>query len=123
MKTLCDLSTAPQISTAFGGWARKLSIVKIVQTIINGDPVETQFPYNFEGVFQPLKAEQIQQKPEGQRSWSWFMIHWFNGCPTLKTNDKIIYKGQQYKVMDVYNYSENNYMRYDIILDFQPQQQ
>ena len=71
------------------------------------------------GVWQPLRDEQLQFKPEGQRSWSWYWIHAKAGTLNLQTQDKIIFQGKRYKVMSVKDYSLNGYIEYQVVLDYQ----
>lgn len=120
MKNLTEVSGTPQISSAFGGWGRNITLIKVVQKIVNALVQETKFTYSFQGVVQPFSAKEIMLKPEGERAWNWSMIHWFNSPQNLNVNDKIIYKGLYYKVMRVWSYTEYNYIQYDIIEDFQP---
>lgn len=119
VKKLSEMSTMPQISAAFQGWASKISLVRIVQKIVNYLPVDSEVKYDFQGICQPLRPEQIALKPEGQRHWEWWMIHWYTSAQNLTVNDRIIYNGCKFKVMAAYDYSANNFIEYHIIKDFE----
>lgn len=109
----------PQMNAAFSGWTIKMTWTKIVQSIVDGFPVNQEIPFTIEGVFQPLSAEEIKLKPDGQWSWSWYMLHIKGKESPFETNDRIKYNGVTYKVMGKKDYALNNYTQLDIIKDFQ----
>lgn len=109
----------PQVDHVLDGWEVPLTLIKITQSITEGDVVTTETPISFMGVWQPLRDEQLQFKPEGQRSWSWYWIHAKAGTLNLQTQDKIKFQGKQYKVMNLKDYSLNGYIEYEVVLDYQ----
>lgn len=113
-----NLSNMPNMADTLTGWESNLTLVKIVQSIIDGDVVQTMQEIDFMGVWQPLKDEQLQFIPEGQRSWSWYWLHAKAGTLNLQTQDKIIFNGKRYKVMSVKDYSLNGYIEYQLVADF-----
>lgn len=113
------LSGMPQMSAAFSGWKSRLTFEKITQTVVDGWVTETKTPVTIMGTWQPMSAEDIKLKPEGQWSWSWFMIHVEGTAKPFATNDRLIFNGTQYKIMALKDYTLNNYVQYDAILDFQ----
>lgn len=74
--------------------------------------------FNFDGVIQPLKPEEIKLKEEGQWSWDWYWFHTKEDVKLL-TNDRVIYKGVEYKVMAVKDYSDYGHIEYHCIKDWQ----
>ena len=118
-QNLKALSRMPQMGTTLTGWEVPLTLVKVIQDIVDGDAVFTEQEINFLGCFQPLKDEELQFKPEGQRSWSWYWIHAKSGTLNLQTADKIIFNNKRYKVMSVKDYSLNGFIEYQIIRDFE----
>lgn len=114
-----NLSNMPNMANTLTGWETKLTLEKITQSIVNGDAVKTSETIDFMGVWQPLKDEQLQFKPEGQRSWEWYWVHAKAGTLNLKTQDKIIFQDKRYKVMSVKDYSLNGYIEYEIIRDYE----
>lgn len=114
-----NLTNMPNMANTLSGWEAPLSLIKVTQSIVDGDAVKTEETINFQGVWQPLRDDQLQFKPEGQRSWSWYLIHAKAGTLNLKTQDKIIFLGKRYKVMSVKDYSLNGFIEYQIILDYQ----
>ena len=109
----------PQMSNTLNGWEIPLTLTKVVQKIVNGDRVTEEQLINFQGVFQPLRDEQLQYKPEGERSWSWYWIHAKAGTLNLKTQDKIIFENKKYKVMSVKDYSLYGYIEYQVVADYE----
>ena len=112
------VSGMPQMNTTLSGWQVPLQIEKVRQKIVKGFvSFETEL-INFLGVWQPLKDEQLQFKPEGQRSWTWIWIHAKSGTLNLITQDKVIFNEKRYKVMSVKDYSLNGYIEYELVLDY-----
>lgn len=112
-------SGMPNMANTLNGWEVPLTLEKITQSIVDGDVQKATEKINFLGVFQPLRDEELQSKPEGQRSWSWYWIHAKSGTLNLQTQDKIIFEGNRYKVMSVKDYSLNGFIEYHIIRDYE----
>jgi len=108
----------PQMSDTLTGWEIPLSLVKIIQNVVEGELSYTEQKIDFKGVWQPLKDEQLELKPEGQRSWQWIWIHAKAGTLNLTTADKVVFNYIRYKVMSVKNYSLNGYIEYQLIEDY-----
>jgi hypothetical protein len=109
----------PNIANTLNGWEVPLTFIKITQSIVDGDVVKTESPINFMGVWQPLRDEELQFKPENQRSWSWYWIHAKSGSIDLQTQDKFIFKGKRYKVMSIKDYSLNGFIEYQVVRDYE----
>ncbi len=116
---LNQISGMPKISRAFNGWETNITLARITQTISNGLVIETQSNITFKGTVQPLSAEEINLKPEGQRSWQWLDIHCRSGSLNLSTNDRIIYSESKYKIMAIKDYSLNGYIEYHAVKDYE----
>lgn len=112
-------SGLPNMSNTLTGWEVPLSLKKIKQSVVDGLAVKTEEIINFQGVFQPLREEQLQSKPEGQRSWAWYWIHAKAGTLNLSTQDKIIFNNVRYKVMAVKDYTLYGYIEYQIVVDYE----
>ena len=113
------LSNMPQMRNTLSGWEVPLTLIKITQSIVDGDAVKTEKRIDFMGVFQPLRDEQLQSKPEGQRSWEWVWIHAKAGTLNLKTQDKVYFNSKNYKVMSVKDYSLNGFIEYELVRDYE----
>lgn len=112
-------SGMPQMDTTFEGWEVPLILVKITQNIIDGDLVTTERRIRFQGVWQPLKQEALELKPEGQRSWEWVWIHAKSSQLNLETADKVIFLGKRYKVMQKKDYGLNSFVEYELCRDYE----
>lgn len=113
------LTKMPQMRNTLNGWEVPINLVKITQNISEGVSTLTEENISFMGVWQPLRAEQLQSKPEGQRSWTWYWIHAKTGELNLDTADKIIFNGKRYKVMNKKDYDLNGFVEYEVILDYE----
>lgn len=103
------------------GWEIPLTIIKITQNIVEGERVDEEQLINILGVWQPLRDEQLQSKPEGQRSWSWYWLHAKANeeIMALQTQDLIKYNNKNYKIMSIKDYSLNGYVEFELIRDYQ----
>lgn len=117
---LSALSGMPNMSMALLGWEVPLELVRLTQTMDEGDVAHTEQKIKFKGVWQPLKDEALELKPDGQRSWKWFWLHVQSGTLNLETADKIIFQGQRYKVMEKKDYTLNGFVEYQLIEDYEP---
>jgi hypothetical protein len=108
----------PQIKRAFNRWQSDITMIKVAETVVDYEVVETETEFTFKGVVQPLAREELKAKPEGERSWEWLMIHTYINIE-LETGDKIKYQGKDFKVMAKKDYELNNYYEYHIVKDYE----
>lgn len=118
IKTLSGLSGMPQMNNTLNGWEVPLTLVKVIQNVVEGDLVTTELKINFKGVWQPLKDEALELKPEGQRSWEWVWIHARASELNLETGDKVIFNNKRYKVTSKKDYTLNAYVEYQLCRDY-----
>lgn len=104
---------------AFSGWTSKITLLKHTENIVDGLVKITQTPICFSGTIQPLTAQEISLKPEGQRSWTWLQIHCLSRAMDLIPGDRLTWDGDIYKVMAQNDYSLNNYIEYHVVRDYQ----
>lgn len=109
----------PNMRTTLIGWEIPLTLVRLTQDIVEGDVTFTETVINFKGVWQPLKDEALELKPEGQRSWEWIWIHAQASQLNLETADKVIFNNKRYKVMQKKDYSLNGYVEYQLCRDYE----
>lgn len=109
----------PNMANTLNGWEVPLQLVKVTQEIVDGDAQYTEEFIRFMGVWQPLRDEELQFKPEGQRSWEWIWIHAKSGTLNLETQDKVIFNDKRYKVMNVKDYSLNGFIEYQLVRDYE----
>lgn len=118
-KTLNTMSGMPKVSSALNGWFMPVTLIVITQVNNDGDITNQQTPTTFKGTVQPLKPEIIALKPEGQRSFEWLQIHSKAGQLNLSTNDRVRYASRLYKVMEVLDYSLNDFVEYHLVRDYE----
>ena len=109
----------PQMNTTLVGWEVPLTLVKIVQSVVEGDLQTTETQITFKGVWQPLKDEALELKPEGQRSWEWIWIHAQSSELDLNTADKVIFNNKRYKVIEKKDYGLNSFVEYQLCRDYE----
>lgn len=112
-------SGMPQMDTTLVGWEMPLVLIRIKQNVIDGDLVTSEQTFKFQGVWQPLKDEALELKPEGQRSWEWIWIHAKATQLNLETADKVIFKNKRYKVMQKKDYGLNSFVEYQLCRDYE----
>ena len=109
----------PNMRNTLNGWEVPLSLIRVKQKVVDGDAVKTEEFIRFMGVWQPLRDEELQFKPEGQRSWEWIWIHAKSGTLNLQTQDKVIFNNKRYKIMNVKDYSLNGFIEYHLVRDYE----
>lgn len=122
IKNLSSISGMPNMSETLTGWEVPLNLVKVVQDVVEGDLFQTEQKIDFKGCWQPLRDEQLELKPEGQRSWQWIWIHAKAGALNLTTADKVIFNNIRYEVMAVKDYSLNGFIEYQLVEDYTDEQ-
>ena len=120
-KTISGLikSGMPQMDSTLTGWEVPLTLIKLTQSTEEGDLVTSETRITFQGVWQPLKSEELQLKPEGQRSWEWVWIHARSSSLNLETADKVLFNNRKYKVMQKKDYGFNSFVEYQLVRDYE----
>lgn len=110
--------TLPNMNSTILDWLQPMVFTQIVKTVVNFNVVETPIDTNFLGIWQPFSDQQLEIKPEGQRDWTWFMLH---AQPTLQLvpDDVVTYLGIQYRVKAKRDYTEYKYIEYHLIENYQ----
>lgn len=101
------------------GWEVPLTLVKIIQDVIDGELSTKETEISFMGVWQPLSAEQLNLLPEGQRSWENVWIHCKSSSLNLETADKVIFNNRRYKITQKKDYGLNGFVEYMLIRDYE----
>lgn len=108
----------PQMGEVLDGWEVPLTLIKVTQSIVDGEVAFNETKTQFMGVLQPLRTEDLISKPEGQRSWDYYWIHTKDTLP-FQTADKIEYSNVRYKITAIKNYGLNGFTELEVILDYQ----
>lgn len=109
--------TVPNVNGAMLNWFQPMIFTVVTKIVVGGEVVETGTPINFRGVIQPLSNRDLLIKPEGERAWTWYMLH---ADPSLALNvdDVVNYLGQQTRVMARKDYRLYGYIYYELIQDY-----
>lgn len=109
--------TVPDMSGALTDWFQPMVFTTVVKETDAFQVVETPTAINFQGVIQPLSARQLAIKPEGERAWTWLMLH-ADPQLTLQVDDVVNYLGKQTRVMGRKNYTLYGYVEYELVQDW-----
>lgn len=107
----------PNMSTTIEGWFQNIIVALVVKTMVNNRVVETTTDYETRGVLQPQTIQQLEIKPEGQRSWKWYMLH-CQPSLSLKTDDEVVIRGEHYRVMGRWGFDEYGFVQYELVQDY-----
>ncbi len=109
--------TVPNMGGALLDWFQSMVFELVSKTTEAFQVLETGEEINFQGVIQPLSARDLALKPEGQRAWTWLMLH---ASPSLQLNvDEVVkYLGVQTRVMARKDYSLYSYIYYELVQDW-----
>lgn len=109
--------SVPQNGGTLLDWFQPMIFTKIVKIVDAFQAVEGATSVNFQGVIQPLSAQRLQLKPEGQRAWTWLMLH-ASPSLTLTVDEIVNYLGIQTRVMARKDYSIYGYIEYELVQDW-----
>lgn len=109
--------TIPDVSGALLSWFQPMVFGVVTKTASGFQVVETVVDTSFRGVIQPLTDRQLMLKPEGQRAWTWLMLH-SDTSLQLNVDDVVIYLGEQTRVMARKDYSIYGYLQYSLVQDW-----
>lgn len=111
------VSPTPDMRDTMLGWFRKIALTIVRKAAVDFETREVEVPHETQGVVQPFTASRLQMKPEGERSWRWWLIH---ATPDLqlKNDDVVIYKGVRLRIMQGWDFSANGYCEYHAIDDY-----
>ena len=109
--------TLPSMRDAMANWFQPLKFTQVIKSIVNYKNVETLKVKCFNGVIQPMKAQELMMRPDGQRAWIWKTVHAYPDL-VLVPDDIIIIQGVKYRVMDKTDYTEYGYVVYNIVQNY-----
>ncbi len=110
-------SALPNMRSTLSGWFRKLELTLVVKQTVDHQIVEVEKPLETQGVIQPLGKRELENKPEGQRAWQWFLLHTVSDL-ALKPDDVVGYRGARYRVMSSGAWQEYGYFGYELVQAF-----
>lgn len=107
----------PDVSGALEGYFQPMTFEHLTKTVAGFQVSETTSPLNFKGSWQPFTERQLFLKPEGQRAWTWFMLH-ADPVLTLQVDDVVLWKGKQTRVMSRKDYALYGFVEYHLVQDW-----
>ena len=107
-------NSLPNVSSVLDGWEQNVTFVKVTQTLVDFQVVDTLTNYTFRGVVQPFSPKELEIKPEGERGWEWLMIH-SKTALSLNVGEYITYNNLKYRVMQSNDYAPYGYYQYHIV--------
>ena len=112
------LGPLPQMAGPLAGWTATMTFKKITDTISDFENVKTESDYPFEGVFEPMRAQEIFFKIEGQRAWKWVTL-WTRTDYDISVGDDIEdKKGVTYRVLKKQDWGAAGYFQFDLCQDY-----
>ena len=112
-------SGMPNVLEVLDGWMMDFIVDLSRQEEIDGDYVYRSKFKKMQGVMQPLKMEEINLKPEGQRAWEWYQLHVQANQVRIPVGKIVTFKNKKYKIMAMKDYSLNGYFEYHIVRDYE----
>lgn len=109
--------TVPDVSGALKDYFQPMTFTKVQKSVAGFQNVEQPLPINFWGVIQPLSERQLVLKPEGERAWTWLMLH-AEPSLTLQVDDVLVYLGKQTRVAARKDFSLYGYVEYQLVQDW-----
>ena len=111
------MGTVPDLSGALKDWFQTMTFEPLVKTVSGFQVVENATPIVFQGIIQPLTERQLLLRPEGERAWTWFLLH-ADPVLTLQVDDVVLYLGKQTRVMGRKDYANYGYVEYRLVQDW-----
>lgn len=109
--------TIPNMSGAMLDWFQPMIFELVTKSVTAFQALEVGEEISFMGVWQPLSGRRLEIKPEGERKWSWYLVH-SQICLPLNVDEVIKYRGTQYRIMSQKNYDIYGYYEYELVEDY-----
>ena len=110
----------PDVSEVMNGWEVSMTANYVTQAVVDGNVVDTPVVKNIKGISQPLKAEEVALKDEGQRSWNWVLVQVREDIyGELFTTQILIINSVPHKIMAKKDWTLDGYREYHVIRDFE----
>ena len=114
------VDSLPDLSDVMTQWEVPMTANYVTQSVVDGVVTDTAVSKAIKGIMQPLKAEEIMLKDEGQRSWDWYQVHIREAAyGELFTTQILIINSIPYKIKAKKDWVLNGYREYHAIRDFE----
>jgi hypothetical protein len=108
----------PDVSAAVAAFLYPMTFEFNQVTMVDGYAQSVPIKISTQASIQPFTERELKVLPEGERAWSWYLLHSLTNL-NLKVNDKVKIGSERYKVMASANWSRNQYWLYHVVLDYQ----
>jgi hypothetical protein len=95
----------PQVGNVLRRFSQPVTLRKYTQTVVNYEPVNTYVDTPIKAVIQPSSAESLNIDIVDY-SLRYFMVH---STTVMTVNDRISYKGKDYRLIEVQDWSDYGY--------------
>ncbi len=109
--------SVPDVSGALQEYFQPMVFTPVAKIVEGFQVAETGNPITFQGVIQPYQERQLMLLPEGQRAWTWFLLH-ADISLKLNVDDVVNYNGQQTRIMGRKDFSLYGYIEYRLCQDY-----
>lgn len=116
-KRISASSDLPDVSVGVMAFFQPLKIEIVTKEQVDGYTEKSKKCVHTHGVRQPFTAQQIQNKPEGQRAWRWHKIHLLSNV-RIKVGDVLEICKVGYQIQVRNDYTEYGYVEYDAIEEY-----
>lgn len=110
--------TTPDVSGALQDYFQPMVFSALVKIVSGFQVIETAKPINFQGTIQPFTDRQLYLKPEGQRAWTWYMLH-ADPVLSLDVDSVVLWNSKQTRVMARKDYGLYGYVEYHLCQDWE----
>jgi hypothetical protein len=109
----------PNLSRALRGWTKKTQCYIVTKSVVNHqvNPVFSA-PIILDINVQPVPAQTVDKKPEGQRAWKWWSIIIKSKDFYLKADDVVVIDYVRYKIMNASDWRRSGFTKYEAIEDY-----
>lgn len=117
-KKLSENHGLPNVSEVIVSWFQPMTFKFLKDNIVEFENKPIATTIKSEGVIQPFTSKDLQVKSEGQRAWSWYMLHCLPDV-VLKVGEFVLIDNKRYRVMKKTDYSDYGYLEYDVVEAFE----
>lgn len=110
----------PNVSETIIGWFRPLILIFTNRAVKNMKVTTGKTKLKCSGVIQPLRAQKLSLKPEGERKWKWKLL-FTTPEVNLDAGDDFTIKNTPYRVMGKCDWSEYGCNAYELVEDYDEQ--
>lgn len=113
-----QVAPLPNMRSTILGWFKPMTLVRITPVVTDGQAKPVKREVKTSGVLLAGEAAKLKMLAEGDRSWESSVLYTVDNL-VLETNDQVIIRGVQCRVMTKRNWGDYGYLRFDLIKDYQ----